>query len=108
MKAYFMFTASGPMVILTSYDSILHPDLLKKLNSKGWDKFIAHEVPVELAKRQYGMHFAIVMQDLHESDDLRILDFSGERAFRKFSFRDLGQPIYYELEHSVAWASSGM
>lgn len=98
MKAYFIFTASGPLVILTSYDSIKDPELLKRLHSKGITKFIAHEVPVELAKARYGMHFDIVCQDLRESDDLRVLDYSGERAYKNFSFKELGTPIYYESE----------
>jgi hypothetical protein len=98
MKAYFMFTAGGPLVVLTSFDSIVNPDLLKKLTSKGIGKFIAHEVPVESAKAKYGMHFDIVLQDLHESDDFRILDYSGERAFKNFQLKELGPPIYFEEE----------
>jgi hypothetical protein len=96
MKAYFMITANGPLVILTSYNSIDNPDFLHKLDSKGISKFIAHEVSVEVAKSKYGMHFDIVLQDLHESDDMRILDYSGERAFRNFSFKDLGPATYFE------------
>ena len=96
MKVYFLFTASGPLVILTSYDSIEHPELVKRILSKGITKFIAHEVPVELAKGRYGTHFEIVCQDLHESDDLRVLDYSGERAYKSFSFKELGPPIYHE------------
>jgi hypothetical protein len=98
MKAYFMFTAVGPLVVLTSYDSIINPDLLIKLNSKGITKFIAHEVPVESAKEKYGMHFDIVLQDVHENDDFRILDYSGERAFKNFQLKELGPPIYFEAE----------
>lgn len=98
MKAYFLFTVSGPMVILTSYDSILDAGLLKKLNSKGFNKFIAHEVPVDSAKVKYGKHFDIIMQDLHEDDDLRMLDFNGDRAFNRFKFKKLGPAIYYEPE----------
>ena len=89
MKAYCLFTASGPLVILTSYDSIEHPELIKRILSKGITKFIAHEVPVDLAKERYGMHFDVVCQDLHESDDLRVLDYSGERAYQNFSFKEL-------------------
>ena len=96
MKAYFLFAASGPLVILTSYDSIVNPELLQRLKSKGITKFIAHEVPVDSARAKYGMHFDVVCQDLHESDDLRVLDYSGERAFKNFSFNELGAPIYYE------------
>ena len=96
MKAYFLFTASGPLVILTSYDSIEAPELLKRLAAKGVTKFIACEVPVETAKVRYGNHFDVVCSDLHESDDLRVLDYSGERAFKTFSFRELDKPIYHE------------
>jgi hypothetical protein len=101
MKAYFLFTANGPLVILTSYDSIDNPAFLEKLDSKGISKFIAHEVSVESAQSKYGMHFDIVMQDLHQSDDVRILDYSGERAFRNFDFKELGPPIYHDLEHEL-------
>lgn len=96
MKAYFLFAAHGPMVILTSYDSIENPQLLERLAAKGITKFIANEVPVELTRERYGKHFDIVLQDLHESDDLRILDYSGHRAFNNFSFKELGLPIYHE------------
>ena len=99
MKAYFVFTASGPIVILTSYDSIEDPRLLERIHSKGITKFIAHEVPVEMAKVKYGMHFDVVCKDLHESDDLRVLDYSGERAYKNFSFKELGTPIYHESEY---------
>ncbi len=98
MKAYFLYTASGPLVILTSYDSIENPEVLKRFTSKGITKFVAHEVSVESAKTKYGMHFDIVCQDLHESDDLRVLDYSGERAFNNFGFEELGTPIYHEPE----------
>jgi len=98
MKAYFLFTASGPLVILTSYDSIENPELLHRLHAKGIDKFIAHEVSVESAREKYGMHFDVVRQNIHETDDLRVLDYSGERAFKNFSFNELGSPIYHEAE----------
>jgi hypothetical protein len=98
MKGYFLFTASGPIVILTSYESIDDPELKKRFRSKGFSKFIAHEVPIEAAKQKYGKHFDVVCQDLHASDDLRILDYSGERAYKNFTFNELGPPIYCELE----------
>ena len=84
MKCYFLFTAIGPLVILTSYNSVTSPELLTRLGSKGVNKFIACEIPVELAKTRYGNHFNIVCQDLYEADDLRVLDYSGHRAFHMF------------------------
>jgi len=98
MKAYFLFTASSPLVILTSYDFIKTPALLKRLAAKGLKKFIACEVSTELCKEKYGRHFDVVLGDLRESDDLRILDYSGERAFKNFSFKELGAAIFHEAE----------
>ena len=96
MKAYFLFTAGGPLVILTSYDSVTNPKLLKRLSSKGIGKFVASEVPVDLARDRYGKHFDVVCQDLHESDDLRVLDYNGQRAFKTFGFSELGPLVYHE------------
>ncbi len=98
MKVYFLFTVTGPLVVLTSYDSINTPELLERWKAKGITKFIAHEVSLESAKVKYGKHFDIVCHNLHESDDLRVLDYSGERAFRNWSFKELGPATYHELE----------
>lgn len=98
MKCYFLYTATGPLVILTSYDSINDPELLKRMEAKGLSKFIAHEVSVESAKVKYGKHFDVVCGDLHQSDDLRILDYSGERAFKNWKFKEFGTPMYHDPE----------
>ena len=96
MKAMMLYTASGPLVILTSYDSPTTPDLLGKLKAKGIAKFIAWDVPLQLAKERYGGHFSVVEHDLRENDDLRVLDYNGERAFGLFSFSELGPSVTYE------------
>jgi hypothetical protein len=96
MKAYFLFTASAPIVILTSYNTINAPELLKRMTAKGIAKFIAHEVSVDAARAKYGKHFDVVCGDLHETDDLRVLDYS--RAFDNWSFNELGPPIYHAPE----------
>lgn len=96
LKIALLFTGGGPLVIATSHDSFTDPELLAKLRAKGVEKFIAYELPVDLAKQRYGGHFAVAMKDLHESDDLRVLDFNGERAFGLFHLRELGVPIMYE------------
>jgi hypothetical protein len=85
MKIALLFTGSGPLVIATSHSSLTDPGLLEKLRAKGIEKFIAYELPPDLAKERYAGHFDVVMKDLHEADDLRVLDFNGERAFRLFS-----------------------
>ncbi len=98
MKAFMLFTGSGPLVILTSHESITDEALLTKLNAKGISKFIAYEIPLELARQRYGKHFDVVVQDLHESDDLRVLDYNGDRAFRLFRLHELGPQILHEPE----------
>lgn len=96
MKVLLLLTAGGPVVIITSAQSPTDAGLITELRSKGIEKFIAYEIPVELAKERYGLHFTTVAHDLHESDQLRMLDYSGDRAFKLFRFDDLGPPTRYE------------
>ena len=102
MKVAMLFTGSGPIVILTSHDSVTAPKLLEKLEAKGIERFLAYEIPLDLAKTRYGGHFNTVMNDLHESDDLRMLDYNGERAFALFRFDELGSPVVYEPKARAA------
>lgn len=96
MKSFLLMTGSGPLIILSSYKSIEDSALLEKLQLKGIEKFAAYEVPLELAKLRYGGHFIAVINDWLETDDLRVLDFNGERAFRLFSFSELGEAHIHE------------
>jgi hypothetical protein len=105
MKVFVLFTGSGPLVILTSHASIEDPELLEKLAAKGVDKFLAYEAPLGLAQQRYGMHFDIVARSLAETDDLRVLDFDGARAFRLFSFGEMTGPLAHEPAASNAAAA---
>ena len=96
MKSYLLFTVTGPKVILTSYDSIDHPELVKKLKSKGIAKFIAYEVSIESARAKYGKYFNSACNNLYESNYLRIIDCSSDRSSEKFSFNELSNPTFYE------------
>jgi len=96
LKAGIFFTGSGPILILTSYNSLLDIDLIEKLRAKGIKKFIAYEVPVELIKQKYGKHYDVVMNDLKQEDDLRVMDYNGHHVFYNFSLKNLGEPIYNE------------
>jgi hypothetical protein len=96
MNVFFLFTGSGPLVIMTSYPSVEDPTLLKKLSAKGISKFLAYQIPLDLAKERYAKHFDIVSQDLAETDDLRVLDYDGQRAFRLFHFDEMGAPVMHE------------
>lgn len=96
MKAGIYFTGSGPILILTSYDSLTESRLVGKLSAKGIKKFIAYEVPVDSLPKKYGQHYNVVLGDLHQEDDLRVLDYDGHHVFLSFSFKDLGEPVYHE------------
>lgn len=96
MKAGIYFTGSGPILILTSYDSLVNSVLVRKLQSKGIKKFIAYEIPVEIAKQRYGMHYEHTLSDLKQDDDLRILDYDGHHILNEFSLSELRNPVSYE------------
>ena len=97
MKAGIFFAGSGPVLILTSYESFTDPKLLDKLATKGMDRFIAWEVDLELVKQKYAQHFDIIMKDVKQQDDLRILDYNGYNIMHSFSFkRDTLAPVIHE------------
>lgn len=102
MKAGLLLTGNGALVYLTSHKHYVDDELVAKFKSKGINKFIAYEIPVEEARKRYGGHYDMVVRDLRESDDLRILDYDGNRAFRMFSFNELGKPYHFEEVPAMA------
>ncbi len=96
MKAGIIFTGTGPILLLTSYDDLGDPNLKAKLAAKGIKKYIAYEVDENKVKQRYGQHYNIVMGDLSQSDDLRVLDYDGHHVFYNFALSELGTPILQE------------
>ncbi len=96
MKAAILFTGTGPILILTTFGAIDNSELIKKLETKNIKKFIAYEVPEDKLKEKYGMHFDIILGDLKQTDDLRVLDYDGHHIFNNFLLSELGEPIYHE------------
>lgn len=96
MKAGIIFTGTGPILILTTYESLGDPGFIEKLNAKRIQKFIAYEVPAETLEEKYGMHYNVIMGDLKQSDDLRILDYDGHHIFKLFSLKELGEAFIYD------------
>ncbi|CAB5114941.1 hypothetical cytosolic protein [Olavius algarvensis associated proteobacterium Delta 3] len=96
MKAGIFFTGTGPILLLTSYEAFDDPNLVEKLNTKGIRKYIAYEVPKEKVKEKYGKQYNIILGDLKQSDDLRVLDYDGHHVFYNFSIKDVGEPVYHE------------
>lgn len=91
-----LLTAGGLLLIPTSHECLQDQKLLDLLRQKTVGKFVAFEVPLSLAREHYGGHFHAVKSNLHEADDLRILDFNGQRDFQLFRFDELGAPILQE------------
>jgi len=96
MKAGIFFTGTGPILILTSYESLDDPNLVEKLALKGIKKYIAFEIQEDLVKEKYGRHFNVILGDLKQEDDLRVLDYDGHHVFYNFSIDEMGEPIYHE------------
>jgi hypothetical protein len=96
MKAGVFFTGTGPILLLTTYGDLNDPRLVTKLAQKGIKKFIAYEVPENVVKEKYGQHFKVILGDLKQSDDLRVLDYDGHHVFHNFSLSELMGPVFHE------------
>ncbi len=96
MKAGIFFSFIVPILILTSYESLDDPKLVEKLALKGIKKYIAYEIQEDLVKQKYGKHFNVILGDLKQADDLRVLDYDGHHVFYNFSIDEIGEPIYHE------------
>jgi hypothetical protein len=96
MKCYFLWTVTGPQLILTSCDYVKDPACLNKLKDMGIPKFVAHEVSIDLVKARYGESLVTILQDPDSTDELRVLDTEGKRFLNNISFKDLGPAIPYE------------
>jgi hypothetical protein len=96
MRAYLIFTGSGPILVLATYPALTDERLVGKLRYKGIDKFIAYEVQLDAVKERYPHSFENVAKDLEGGEeDLRVLDFNGHQIMANFSLEALGEPIKF-------------
>ena len=91
-----VFGGTGPILVLTSYKSVDDPDFVEKLRQKGIKKYIAYEVPIDLCQKKYGQHYSVILGDLAQTDDLRVLDYNGHNIYNNFRFSEIGTPRYHE------------
>ncbi len=96
MIAGIYFTGTGPILILTTYESLDDSKIIEKLAAKGIKKFIGFEVPINEVKQRYKTYYDVIAGDLQPEDDMRVLDYDGHNVFYNFSFEDIGAPVYYE------------
>ncbi len=93
LRAFILFTGSGPVLLVSSYRDATDPRLIGKLRDRGITKFIAYEVPIDAVDAVYDATLRLVASDLAAEEDARVLDFNGHRIFASFSFSDLGRAI---------------
>ena len=96
MKAGIFFTGTGPILILTTYASLNDQKLTDKLTQKGIKKYIAYEVSEDLVKQRYGRHFNVILGDLKQTDDLRVLDYDGHHVFYNFALDEMREPVFHD------------
>ena len=46
--------------------------------------------------QRYGQHFNVILGDLKQTDDLRVLDYDGHHVFYNFPLNEIGEPIYHD------------
>jgi hypothetical protein len=95
LRAYIIFTGTGPILVLSTYPKLTDERLVSKLRYKGIDKFIAYEVDREAVEARYEHSFANILKDLEKEEDLRVLDFNGHQIMANFSLEALGDPIKF-------------
>ena len=93
MKAAIIFSGTGPILIISTYENLLDENITTALKNKGMKKYILSEVSVEKCWALYGNHFALVAETMNPKGDMRVLDFDGSHIFLNFSFEDMGEFI---------------
>jgi len=96
MKAGIVFTGTGPILILTTYEDFCNEKFSQKMAQKGIDKYMAVEVPLDMCVEKYGQHYDVIMKDVKQEDDLRVLDYNGFNVFHNFPFESWGKEYRHE------------
>lgn len=93
IRAYTIFSGTGPILVLSTYPTLTDRGLVTKLQQKGLRRFIAYEVELDAVKARYAAAFESIARDLVGGEDLRVLDFDGHQIMSNFSLEELGEPI---------------
>lgn len=95
MRAYLIFTGTGPILVLSTYPKLTDQRLIEKMRYKGIDKFIAYSVDLDAVISRYPERYENISEDLQGQEDLRVLDFNGHQIMANFSLDALGDPIKF-------------
>jgi hypothetical protein len=97
MKAYLLFSACEPVLVLTTYDLGNDPEAVKKVADKTVNKFIAYEISIDAVKNSYSAHFTHVLKDPLKEGEVKVLDDDGRQIFNNLKLKDLvSGPIFYD------------
>jgi hypothetical protein len=96
MKAGIVFAGTGPILILTTYEDFSSEKFSQKMAQKGIEKYMAVEVPLSMCLEKYGQHYDVIMKDVKQEDDLRVLDYNGFNVFHNFPFKSWGKEYRHE------------
>ena len=99
MNAAIVFTGTGPILVVTTYESLEDKKLHEKLRDKGISKFIMREVQLDQVEKRYKGRYKNIADELREHNDLRVLDYNGNQVLVNFEFPELGKAI--EVEDDV-------
>ena len=96
MKAYLVFSECEPLLIMSSRAAADDGRLVCGLTDRGFDKFIAYEVPVSGLRERYGVPFEVIEHDVRTGRGVRVLDYKGSHVLENVRFSDLGTCICHE------------
>lgn len=102
IRAFIIFTGTGPILVLSTYASLDDPRLVTKLRYKGIEKFIAYAVDQAAVRSRYAASWASVAADLADVEDVRVLDFNGHQIMANFALSELGEPLKVEAAKIAA------
>jgi hypothetical protein len=96
MRAFLVFSEGEPIVVMASRQAVRDGRLVDRLTRMGHERFIAHEVPVDELRRQYGVPFEVIESDIRSGKAIRVLDSDGRHIFDSVPLESLGPEIRYE------------
>ena len=99
MKAAIVFTGTGPILVISTFESLEDKKLHEKLRDKGISKFILREVALDTVEKRYAGRFNNLKAEMGTANDMRVLDYNGNQVFVNFEFPDLGTAV--EVEDDV-------
>jgi hypothetical protein len=96
MTAYLVLTENEPMIVVMPKPTADDTNPMRRLADAGGERFIAHEVDVELLREQYGVPFEIIEDEIRNGKDVRVLDAVGHRVLDRISLSHLGGRVVFE------------